>query len=155
VGSYAVQLAKWKGAQVAGTASAGNLDFVRFLGADEAIDYAAGPVERAVSGVDVVFDTVGGEVMDRSWQLLRPGGILVEIAGMPNEDAARQHGVRTSGVQGPQDSSGILRQIAGLIESGALRAEVGKVFGLEEAARAHALSESGHGRGRIVLHVAD
>ena len=155
VGSYALQLARWKGAYVAGTASAANLEFVRSLGADEAIDYSAGPVERAVSGVDVVFDTVGGEVMDRSWQLLKPGGILVEIAGMPNEEAARQHGVRTSGVQGPQESSGILWELAEQISSGAIRAEVGEVFPLEEAARAQALSETGHGRGRIVLHVAD
>ena len=119
------------------------------------IDYTAGPVERAISGVDVVFDTVGGAVMDGSWQLLRPGGILVEIAAMPAPETAARYGVWTGGVQGPADSSGILQQIAALLASGALRATVGTVFPLEEAAQAQALSETGHGRGRIVLRVAD
>jgi NADPH:quinone reductase-like Zn-dependent oxidoreductase len=154
VGSYAVQLVKWKGAHVSGTASAANLEFVRSLGADEAVDYA-GPVEQAITGMDVVLDTVGGEVTDRSWELLKPNGILVVVAGMPDEEAARRHGVRTGGVQAPQDISGILKQLGELIASGRVRPEVGKVFPLEDAARAHALSETGHGRGRIVLHVAD
>ncbi|HEY8685679.1 MAG TPA: NADP-dependent oxidoreductase [Chloroflexota bacterium] len=154
-GSYAVQLGRWKGAHVTGTASSRNLEFVRSLGAEEVIDYTTTSVEEAVSGVDVVFDTVGGEVMDRSWQLLKPSGILVEVAGMPNEDTARQHGVRTSGVQAPPDVSDILRQIADLIRSGAVMAEVGAVFPLDEAAQAQALSQTGHGRGRIVLHIAD
>lgn len=154
-GSYAVQLGRWKGAHVIGTASSRNLEFVRSLGAEEVVDYTAGPVELAVSGVDVVFDAVGGETMDQSWRLLKPGGILVEIAGMPSEEVARQHGVRTSGVQGPPVVSGILRQLADLIESGALRPEVGSVYPLDEVAQAHAVSETGHGRGRIVLHIAD
>jgi len=155
VGSFAVQLGKWKGAHVIGTASSSNLDYVRSLGADGVVDYTAGPVERAVSAVDVIFDTVGGETMNRSWSLLRPGGILIEIVGMPDEDAAKQHGVRTSGVQAPPDISGILSQIAGLIESGAVKPEAGVVLPLDEAARAHSVSETRHGRGRIVLHVAD
>lgn len=154
-GSYAVQLGRWKGAHVIGTSSSRNLDTVRALGAEEAIDYTATPVEQAVSNVDVVLDTVGGETMDRSWQLLKPGGILVEVAGMPSEEAAQQHGVRTRGVQAPPVISGILRQLAELIESETIRAEVGPVFSLEAAAQAHALSETGHGRGRVVLHIAD
>jgi NADPH:quinone reductase-like Zn-dependent oxidoreductase len=155
VGSYAVQFAKWKGAYVAGTASASNLDYVRQLGADEVIDYTVGPIERAISGVDVVFDSVGGPVTDASWQLVRPGGMLVAVAGAPDQEAAKRHGVRTAGVQGPAEPAGILREIAGLIETGAVKPEVGRVFSLDDASRAHALSESNHGRGRIVLHVAD
>jgi NADPH:quinone reductase-like Zn-dependent oxidoreductase len=155
VGSYAVQFAKWKGAHVAGTASTENLKYVRALGADEVIDYTAGPVEDTIADLDVVFDTVGGTVTDASWPLLRPGGILVVIAGTPDEEAAGRHGVRTAGVQGPPDASGILRELAGLIESGAVQPQVGKVFSLDEAARAHAQSETNHGRGRIVLHVTD
>ena len=154
-GAFAVQLGHWKGAYVIGTASSGNVEFVRSLGADEVIDYTTTSAEGTVSGVDVVLDTVGGAVMDRSWSLLKPNGILVEVAGMPNEDAARQHGVRTSGVQAPPEISGILRQIADLIQSGTIRTEVGAVFPLDEAAQAQALSETGHGRGRIVLHIAD
>jgi NADPH:quinone reductase-like Zn-dependent oxidoreductase len=154
-GSYAVQLGRWKGAHVIGTASARNLDAVRSLGAEQAIDYTATPVEQAVSDVDVVFDAVGGETMERSWQLLKPGGILVEVAGMPSEETAQQHGVRTSGVQAPPVIAGILQQLAELIESGTVQAEVGRVFPMEEAAQAQALSETGHGRGRVILHITD
>lgn len=154
-GSYAVQLAHWKGAHVSGTASTRNVELVLELGAEEAIDYTATPVEQVVSGLDVVFDTVGGETMDQSWQLLKPGGILVEIVGMASEEAAQQHGVRTSGVQAPPDISGILRQIAELIAAGTVRTELGTIFSLDEAVQAQTLSETGHGRGRVVLHIAD
>lgn len=151
VGSFAIQFGRWKGADVIGTASSANIEYLRSLGVDEAVDYTTGPLEGRISGVDVVLDAVGGEATSGLWPLLKPGGILVEVAGMPSEDEARRHGVRTSGVQAPPDISGILRQIAELVESGAVKAEVGRVFALEEAAQAHALSETGHGRGRIVL----
>lgn len=153
-GSYAVQLGRWKGASVIGTASARNLETVRELGAEVAIDYTATRVESVASGVDVVFDTVGGETMEASWQLLKPGGILVEIAGMPSPEAAQQHGVRAGGVQAPPDISGILRRLAELVERGEVRTELGQVFPFEAAAQAHTSSETGHGRGRIVLHIA-
>jgi NADPH:quinone reductase-like Zn-dependent oxidoreductase len=154
-GSYGVQLGRWKGAHVIGTASARNLDFVRSLGAEDAVDYNATPVEQVVTNVDVVLDTVGGKTMEQSWQLLKPGGMLVEVAGMPDEEAAQHHGVRASGVQAPPVIAGILQQLAELIESGVVRTQVGTIFPLEEAAQAQALSETGHGRGRVILHIAD
>ena len=155
VGSFAVQLGHWKGAHVIGTASAQNLDAMRALGADEVIDYAAVRFEDVLHDLDVVFDTVGGEVTDRSWGVLRPGGILVVIAGQPDADTAAARGVRTSGTQAPEVTSPILRQLAGLVESGDLEPQVGETFPLADAARAHAVSETGHGRGRIVLHVSE
>src|SRR5262249_17547663 len=79
VGVFAVQLAHWRGARVIGTASAANLDFVRGLGADGVIDYRAARFEDVVRDVDVVFDAVGGETLDRSWKVLSPGGRLVTI----------------------------------------------------------------------------
>ena len=80
VGTFAVQLARWRGARVTATASAANLDFVRSLGADEVIDYRATRFEDAVGGVDAVFDTVGGETLARSRAVLKEGGKLVTIA---------------------------------------------------------------------------
>jgi NADPH:quinone reductase-like Zn-dependent oxidoreductase len=77
VGTFAVQLAPWRGARVTGTASAANLDFVRSLGADKVIDYRAERFEDVVHDVDVVFDTVGGETLEGSWGVLKPGGRLV------------------------------------------------------------------------------
>jgi len=90
VGTFAVQLARWKGAYVIGTASERNHAFLRELGADETIDYTKTPFETAVRDVDVVLDTMAGETRQRSWQVLKKGGILVSILGAPSaEDAAR------------------------------------------------------------------
>jgi NADPH:quinone reductase-like Zn-dependent oxidoreductase len=157
VGSLAVQLARWRGAYVIGTASAKNLDFVRSLGADEVVDYQITPIEKALRDVDVVLDTVGGDVQERSLAVLRPGGVLVTDAGQPLEEKAQARGVRAIGV-GPADparSGEMLRQIGQLIDSGQIKVQVANVFPLAQAGKAHALSQTGHGQGRIVLHVAD
>ena len=154
VGSIAVQLAHWKGASVIATASAGNADHVRALGADEVIDYAAANFEDVVRNVDVVLETVGGEITERSWGVLKPGGIMVVVAGMPDAEKAASLGVRTSNVQPPEVTTPILGELARLAASGALVPQVGPVFPLADAAEAHSMSETGHGRGRIVLQVA-
>jgi NADPH:quinone reductase-like Zn-dependent oxidoreductase len=157
VGSFAVQLARWKGARVTGTASSANGDFVRSLGAENVIDYRVLHFENLVRNMDVVLDTIGGEVQERSWRTLRPGGVLVSIAAQPSPDKAREHGV-TAMMPGPtraKDESELLRQIKELIEAGHIRVDVPNVFSLSEAGLAQAMSETGHGRGRIVLHVPD
>jgi NADPH:quinone reductase-like Zn-dependent oxidoreductase len=160
VGNYAIQLARWKGAHVIGTASFVNLEFVRALGAEIVIDYHTTPFEQVVHEVDVVVDPVGGETQDRSWPLIKPGGMLVAIGHPPAEDMAARHGVRTASTVLDQQvppglSTGPLQEISALIESGLLLPQPGKVFPLEEAAQAQAFSETGHGRGRIVLHIAE
>ena len=98
VGHFAVQFAKWKGARVIGTASAENADFLKGLGADEVIDYPTTRFEEVVHNVDVVLDTIGGDTQERSWQVLRKGGILVATLGISSQEAARKHGVRGEGV---------------------------------------------------------
>jgi NADPH:quinone reductase-like Zn-dependent oxidoreductase len=155
VGSLVVQLGHWKGAHVIATASDANAGYVRALGADEVLDYRATRFEDVVGDLDVVFDTVGGDVTERSWAVLRPDGILVIIAGMPEPEKAAERGVRTAGVQAAEPISPILDELARLAESGDLRPQVGQLFSLSEAAAAHAASETGHGRGRIVLQVAN
>jgi NADPH:quinone reductase-like Zn-dependent oxidoreductase len=154
VGLYAVQFGRWTGAEVIGTASTGNVEFVRSLGAQTVVDYTTTPFESVVREVDVALDTIGGETQERSWPVLKPGGILVAVAGPASEETARRHGVRTSRVHG-QPTTDLLRRIADLIEFGAVVAPVGKVFSLAEASQAQALSETGHGQGRIILHIAD
>ncbi|MGA2112359.1 MAG: NADP-dependent oxidoreductase [Anaerolineales bacterium] len=153
VGVMAVQLARWKGAHVLGTSSASNLDFLRFLGVEQAIDYQATPFEQVVHDVDAVIDTVGGEVIDRSLKVLRPDGVLVSIAGQVRPDKAKALGLRV--VTGGRASPEHLHQITELIESKQIRAVVGPVFPLAQAGRAQAQSETRHGRGRIVLHIAE
>jgi NADPH:quinone reductase-like Zn-dependent oxidoreductase len=155
VGSIAVQLGHWKGAHVIATASTANVDFVRSIGADEVIDYTAVNVEDAVHDVDVVVDTVGGEVIAHSWSVLKPGGLLVTVVGMADAETAAARGVRTEAVGHPTETRPILEQLGTLVASGTLQPEIQQVFPLEQAAQAQAASETGHGRGRILLKVAD
>ena len=153
VGHITVQLAKWRGAQVIGTASAANAAYVSDLGVDEVIDYQTTRFDEVVQGVDVVFDTVGGETRERSWGVLKPGGYLVSILGQPAADEASAHGVRASGIRVHPDA-GQLTEIARLIDAGHLRVTANTVLPLDQAARAHELSEAGHTRGKIVLQPA-
>jgi NADPH:quinone reductase-like Zn-dependent oxidoreductase len=153
VGHFAVQFAKGAGARVIGTASAANADFVRQLGADVVIDYHATQFETAVSGVDVVLDLMAGDVQERSWQVLKPGGILVSTLGIASPDAPRQQGVRGAGVMVHPDP-GHLSHIAALIDAGGVKPAVTTILPLAAAARAHEMSQAGHVRGKIVLQVS-
>jgi NADPH:quinone reductase-like Zn-dependent oxidoreductase len=155
VGSIAVQLGRWKGAHVIATASTANLEFVRSLGADEAIDYTRVNVEDVVHDVDVVFDTVGGEVTAHSWGVLKPGGILVTCVGTPDPETAAARRVRAESTGRLTETRPILEELAKLVASGDLKPAIQQVFSLDDAARAQAASETGHGRGRILLKVAD
>lgn len=152
VGHLAVQFAKLGGARAIGTGSSRNRDFVLGLGAEEYIDYTQEDVADAVSGVDVAFDTVGGETTESLLPTVREGGILVTIAGAPPEEAARERGARAELlVMSPTSEQ--LARIAELIAAGDVRVEIAEVFPLAEVQRAHELSESGHTRGKIVLTV--
>jgi NADPH:quinone reductase-like Zn-dependent oxidoreductase len=152
VGHFAVQFAKEKGARVIGTASADNEGFLRKLGADQVIDYRTTRFEEVVRDADVVLDTIGGHTQERSWQVLKKGGILVATLGISSPDGAKQHGVRGEGVLVHPDTSH-LAQIAGVIDDGKVKPAVTTTFPLAQAARAHDLSEAGHVRGKIVLQV--
>ncbi len=152
VGSLAVQLAKWRGAHVIATASAANADLVSFLGADEVIDYRRERFFERAQGVDVVFDTVGGQVQQDSWRTLKPGGLLVSIVDPPSEELARQRSVQAAFIF-IQPNAEILEQLGGLVDAGQVRPVVGAEFALRDAAAAHRLSQSGRARGKIVLYV--
>ena len=152
VGLFAVQFARWKGAHVTGTASAGNVEYVRSLGAEKVLDYHTTPAKSLGRSMDVVFDCVGGEAQAPLWEALKPGGMFVTIAGRITEETAKQHDARTAPVSAKATTE-LLQKIAGLIESGTVAPHVGRVFPLAEARQAHTLSETGHGRGRIVLKV--
>jgi NADPH:quinone reductase-like Zn-dependent oxidoreductase len=152
VGHLAVQFAKVAGARVIGTGSARNRDFVLGLGADEYVDYTEQDVGAAVSGVDLAFDTVGGDTTQALVPTLRDGGILVTIANAPPEEAARAHGARAELLVMSPNSEQLAR-IAELVASGEVRVEISEVLPLSEVQRAHELSESGHTRGKIVLTV--
>ncbi len=152
VGHLAVQLAKWKGAHVIGTATAKNHEFLRKLGVDQVIDYNTERFEEAVQPVDVVLDTIGGDTQERSWKVLKPGGILVSITSPPKPEVAEKHGVRQAFVF-TQPNAQQLAEIAGLADTGKLRVIVETILPLSDATRAQELSQRGHGRGKIVLRV--
>jgi len=154
VGHMAVQLAKWKGARVIGTASSKNADFLKSLGVDEVIDYHKTRFEDVVRDVDVVLDTIAGDTQQRSYKVLKKGGIMVSTLGIQNPEEAAKYGVNATGFMA-QPNGGELGQIARLVDSGKLKPTVTQVFPLKDAVRAHELSQSGHVRGKLVLKVSD
>ena len=153
VGTFAVQLARWRGAHVTATASAGNLDFVRALGADVVIDYHATRFEDVVCDLDVIFDGVGGETLERSWKILKKTGRLVSIVGETTRAALSQRSrdafilVRADGEQ--------LAEIGKMIDAGELRVFVEAVYPLADAREAYARAGRGGLRGKIALSVVD
>jgi NADPH:quinone reductase-like Zn-dependent oxidoreductase len=154
VGAFAVQLAKWKGAYVIATSSAGNFEFLRGLGADEVIDYTTTRFEEAVRGVDVVLDAVGGDTVERSWRTLRPGGALISVAKFISAGEAEKHGVHGLFFIVEPDREQ-LEDLAGLVDQGTLQVFVAKVFPLARAREAFELALQAHTRGKIVLQVRE
>ena len=154
VGNFALQFAKWKGAYTIGTASGGNMQFLKSLGADEVVDYKALKFEDVVHDVDVVIDTIGGDTFDRSWGVLKPGGFLVTTVADVQEGAAEAHGVHARRIS-HQANGGELAQIAKIIDENFVKPVVTMVLPLIEARKAQELSESQHTRGKIVLRVAE
>jgi len=152
VGVFAVQLARWRGAHVIATASAANLDFVRMLGAVQVIDYQTTRFEDVVRDVDVVFDTVGGETLERSWRVLKAGGRLVTVA--TQGAGAVEQRVRDAFLLVRADGSQ-LKQIAKLIDAGELRVFVETVFPLARAREAYVRAQQGKMRGKIALRVLE
>ncbi|UUU29541.1 NADP-dependent oxidoreductase [Streptomyces sp. CA-210063] len=155
VGHLAVQIAKARGAYVIGTASAGKHELLRELGADELIDYRTTDFAEEVRDVDVVLDTLAGDVRTRSLDVLREGGTLVSILPVGFEDDARKAaelGVKLEVLLVEADHGG-MRAIADLVARGQLRARVDATFPLVEVAKAHAHGETDRTTGKIVLTV--
>ena len=152
VASIAIQIAKHIGARVITTTSAANIDYVRRLGADQVIDYSAQDFTRVVSGCDAVFDTVGGDVAQKSFAVLRPGGRGAFIAsGMQAPKPERDDVTALRPAVGRARAP--LERIAELVAIGAVRPPEIKLFPLSQAAEAHRVSESRHFRGKLILQV--
>jgi NADPH:quinone reductase-like Zn-dependent oxidoreductase len=150
VGSIALRLAHMRGATVIATCSQHNLDFVRHLGAREVIAYDKTAFEEQVRAVDVVFDLIGGDVHRRSYQVLRPGGMMVCLAAAPCEDQSAQFGVKIIMPQVLEDRT-ILESVVELAAAGKIRPSVEKVLPLSDFAKAQDMSQTGHARGKTVL----
>ncbi|WP_226038094.1 NADP-dependent oxidoreductase [Aquibacillus saliphilus] len=154
VGSLAIQMAKHLGAYVATTASETNEAYVKQLGADQFINYQTEKFEEVLKDFDVVLDTMGGEVLEKGFQVLKHGGKLVTIAGQPDQDLAKKHGVDAMSYwltpNGEQ-----LSTLGDLLEKEIVKPQVGHVFTFtaEQLREAHGLSETHHAKGKIVIKV--
>jgi NADPH:quinone reductase-like Zn-dependent oxidoreductase len=152
VGGFAVQLARWRGAFVAGTASTANLEAARGLGADQLVDHSRERFEDLVEPVDLVFDTAGGDRLERSAAVVRPGGRLVSVAAEPPPQAAAARGIQpVYFVVEPNREQ--LVEIARLADQGVLRVTVEETFPLANARAAFERVQQRHGAGKVVLVV--
>jgi len=149
VGIFAVQFANLRGANVIGAASAANLEFVKGLGAEKAVDYSKGSFESEVKDSDIVIDLAGGAALEKAYGLVKKGGTLVTVAGQVSEQKAKALGI-TAIVSG-RGPTNLLPEIAGLLAKKDVRTELSRIFPLDQAAAAQELSQTGHGRGHIVL----
>jgi NADPH:quinone reductase-like Zn-dependent oxidoreductase len=152
VASVAIQFAKHLGAHVITTTSAANADYVRGLGADEVIDYNKQDFTNAVKGCDAVFDTVGGDVAQKSFAVLKSGGRAAFVASGSEAPKPNRADV-TSLRPAVGRSRAAMERIAALIAAGAIRPPEVKLYSLSQAAEAHRLSESRHFRGKLVFKV--
>lgn len=152
VAGFAIQLAKHLGARVITTASASNHDYLRSIGADEIIDYNAVDFTKAVTGCDAVFDTVGGDVAQRSFAVLKPGGRAAFIASGPQAPKPDRGDV-TALRPGVGRDRPHLERIVELVAAGAVRPPEVTLYRLSDAVAAHRVSESRHFRGKLVFKV--
>lgn len=154
VGTFAIQIAKSLGAYVTTTASEENEEFVKSLGADQVINYKTEDFSQILHDYDFVLDSMGGEVQSNSYKVLKPKGKLVSIAAPPNEEEAQKYEVE-AGFLWLDPKGEQLQKLADLYESGKLKAVIGETFDFNEKSlqAAHALSETHHARGKIVIKV--
>lgn len=179
VGTFAIQIAKWLGARVVTTASSRGRALVERLGADEVIDYTTERFQDRVSGMDGAFDLMGGETLDATFGVVRPGGMVVSVAGLPEPQTARKdlnfgpletaafwfvsrrlralarrHGVRYRFLF-MRPSGAEMGELAGLVSDGRLEPIVDRVFPFAEIATAMAYLEAGRAKGKVIVRMVD
>src|SRR5437773_5728583 len=154
VGTFAVQIAKARGAKVIATASTANQDLLKQLGVDRPIDYTTTKFEDVVKDVDVVFDAVRGDTLARSYGVVKKGGIIVSITGEPDPAELEKHGIRGTELGAHPDAQ-VLEELAKLIDAGKITPIVSAVMPLADIVKAHQQIASRHTRGKVVLRIAE
>jgi NADPH:quinone reductase-like Zn-dependent oxidoreductase len=154
VGSFAIQIAKARGARVIATASTANQDLLKQLGADVTIDYTKQKFEEIAHDVDFVLDPVGRETLKRSYGVVKKGGIVVTIVSRCDEAELKKHQIRGASLSSHPNSAE-LAEVTKLIDAGKIKPIVSQVLHLTDAAKADAQAETHHTRGKIVLKIAD
>src|SRR5437773_6271956 len=154
VGSFAIQIAKARGAKAIATASTANQDFLKQLGADVAIDYTKQKFEDVAKDVDVVLDSIGRDTLARSYGVVKKGGFIVTLVARIDQAELDKHGIRGASL-GVEPDSNELTEIGKLIDEKKIKMIVSQAFPLSEAIKAQEQIATGHTRGKIVLKVAD
>ena len=154
VGSFAIQIAKAKGAKVIATASTANQDLLKQLGADVAIDYTRTKFEEVAKDVDVVFDAVGRDTLARTYPMVKKGGIITTIVARPDQAQLDKYGIRGTSIASHPDGNE-LAEITKLIEAGKIKPIVSQVMPLADAVKASQQAETHHTRGKLVLKIAE
>jgi NADPH:quinone reductase-like Zn-dependent oxidoreductase len=154
VGSFAIQIAKARGAKVIATASTANQDFLKQLGADVAIDYTKQKFEDVAKDVDVVLDSIGRDTLARSYGVVKKGGLIVSLVARPKESELEKHGIRGAALN-VEPNSEELAEIGKLIDDKKIKVIVSQTFPLSEAMKAQEQVATGHTRGKIVLKIPD
>src|SRR5436309_1635187 len=154
VGSFAIQIAKARGAKVIATASTANQDFLKQLGADVAIDYTKQKFEDVAKDVDVVLDSIGSDTLARSYAVVKKGGIIVSLVARPKESELEKHGIRGAALNAEPNSEE-LAEVGRLIDDKKIKVIVSQTFTHSEAMKAQEQVATGHTRGKVVLKVAD
>jgi NADPH:quinone reductase-like Zn-dependent oxidoreductase len=153
IGTFAIQIAKEIGAEIATTASASEFEYVKALGATTVIDYKNERFEDKVGEYDAVFDTVGGETYERSFKVLKKGGVIVSMLEKPKEELATMHGVKAL-MQSTEITRARLEKLSALVEKGALKIKIDKVFSsIEQASAALEYLKVGHPKGKVVVKI--
>jgi NADPH:quinone reductase-like Zn-dependent oxidoreductase len=154
VGSFAIQIAKARGAKVIATASTPNQDLLKQLGADVAIDYTTTKFEDVAKDVDVVLDSVGKDTLARSYGVVKKGGFIATLVAQPDQTELDKHGIRGAPIS-VKPNSDELTEITKLIEQKKIKPVVSQVLPLAEAVKAQEQAATHHTRGKIVLKIAD
>lgn len=154
IGSVAIQYAKHLGAYVAATAREADVEFVRRLGADEVINYESEDFTEKLSGYDAVFDTVGGEVYKNSFKVLSSGGIIVSMTEQPDEALMSQYSVKAISQQSQTDTD-TLKKLAGLVDSGIIKAQIDRQFSLDQTAEAFKYAEEDYPKGKVLVTIKE
>jgi NADPH:quinone reductase-like Zn-dependent oxidoreductase len=154
VGSFAIQIAKARGAKVIATASTVHQQLLKQLGVDQAIDYTTTKFENVVKDVDVVLNCVRADALGRSYVVVKKGGVIVSITDEPDQTECAKHGITCSRMGAHPDSK-VLEELTKLIESRKMKPIVSQTFPLAEASKAHQQVETRHTLGKIVLKVAE
>src|SRR6184192_479359 len=154
VGSFAIQIAKARGAHVIATASTANQDLLKQLGADVAVDYTKTKFEDVAKDVDAVLDLVGKEILARSYGVVKKGGIVMSLVARPDPVELQKHGIRSASISVHPDTAD-LTEIAQLVDAGKIKPVVTEVLPLNDAVKAQQQAATHHTRGKVVLRIAD